>query len=73
MQEGKTMLELMKKYYEQVQVLKNAYDAAEEQKNEAGKAAAREQYHQWKKGGFHFCVCLLGADINSDLTPQAAR
>ena len=42
------MLELMKKYYEQVQVLKNAYDAADERKDEAGKVAAREQYHQWK-------------------------
>lgn len=42
------MLELMKKYYEQVQALKNAYDAADEQKDEAGKVAAREQYHQWK-------------------------
>ena len=42
------MLELMKKYYEQVQVLKKVYDAADERKDEAGKIAAREQYHQWK-------------------------
>ena len=43
------MLELMKKYYEQVQALKKAYDAADDRKDEAGKAAAREQYHQWKE------------------------
>ena len=42
------MLELMKKYYEQVQEIKTAYDAADEQGDKAGKDAARERYHQWK-------------------------
>ena len=42
------MLELMKKYYEQVQEIKRAYDAADEQNDEAGKVAAREAYHAWK-------------------------
>lgn len=43
------MLELMKKYYEQVQVLKNAYDTAKEQGDEAGKAAAKERHRVWKE------------------------
>ena len=42
------MLEQMKKYYEQLKVLKTAYDAADEKDDEAGKVAAREQYHAWK-------------------------
>lgn len=42
------MLELMKKYYEQVQEIKRAYDAADEQNDEAGKVAAREAHHAWK-------------------------
>ena len=42
------MLELMKKYYEQYQEIKRAYDAADEQNDEAGKVAAREAYHEWK-------------------------
>lgn len=42
------MLELMKKYYEQQQEIERAYDAADEQNDEAGKVAAREAYHAWK-------------------------
>ena len=42
------MLELMKKYYEQEQEIRRAYDAANDQNNEAGKVAAREAYHTWK-------------------------
>ena len=42
------MLELMKKYYEQLQEIERAYDAADEQNDEAGKVAAREAYHAWK-------------------------
>lgn len=42
------MLEQMKKYYEQDQEIKQAYDLADEQNDEAGKAAAREAHHQWK-------------------------
>lgn len=42
------MLELMKKYYDQVQEIRGAYDAADEQNDEAGKVAAREAYHAWK-------------------------
>lgn len=42
------MLELMKKYYEQVEAIKSAYDAANEQNDEAGKVAAREAYQSWK-------------------------
>lgn len=42
------MLELMKKYYELEQEIKRAYDAADEQNDEAGKVTAREAYHAWK-------------------------
>jgi len=42
------MLELMKKYYEQEQEIRRAYDAADDQNDEAGKVAAREAYHTWK-------------------------
>ena len=42
------MLELMKKYYEQRQEIERAYDAADEQNDEAGKVTAREAYHAWK-------------------------
>lgn len=42
------MLELMKKYYEQEQEIRRAYDAADDQNDEAGKVAAREAYHAWK-------------------------
>ena len=42
------MLELMKKYYEQVQEIKRVYDAADEQNDEHGRVAAREAYHAWK-------------------------
>lgn len=42
------MLELMKKYYEQEQEIRRAYDAANDQNDEAGKVAAREAYHTWK-------------------------
>ena len=42
------MLELMKKYHEQLQEIERAYDAADEQNDEAGKVAAREAYHAWK-------------------------
>ena len=42
------MLELMRKYYEQYKEIKRAYDAADDQNDEAGKVAARESYHAWK-------------------------
>ena len=42
------MFELMKKYYEQQQEIERAYNAADEQNDEAGKVAAREAYHAWK-------------------------
>ena len=42
------MVELMKKYYEQYQEIRRAYDAADERNDEAGKVAAREAYHAWK-------------------------
>ena len=41
------MLELMKKYFEQDQEIRQAYDNAVEQNDEAGKKAAREAHHQW--------------------------
>lgn len=41
------MLELMKKYYEQDQEIRQAYDTAAEQNDEAGKISAREAHHQW--------------------------
>ena len=41
------MLELMKKYYEQDQEIRRAYDAASENGNEEGKIAAREAHHEW--------------------------
>ena len=41
------MLELMKKYYEQDQEIRRAYDAASESGNEEGKIAAREAHHEW--------------------------
>lgn len=43
------MLELMKKYYEQVQEIKKAYDAAKEQNDETGKDVAREQHQHWRE------------------------
>ena len=42
------MLELMKKYNEQIKEIKAAFDAANDKGDEAGKEAARERYHQWK-------------------------
>lgn len=43
------MLELMKKYYEQLRAIKDAYDVADDLEDEGGKEVARTQHREWKE------------------------